>query len=364
MNCPKCGFEQSDREEECLRCGVIFAKLPGFVPPVRDQRSSSRLDSAPFPSEPRLARPAGRPRTGPVRAAPRSSDRVEESALEPGIDRLARAGTRSTQEPTDVELGVIEEREPRAEPRRMDKNDWLIMAVGLAIAGIAFLIGFVRQTFSTFMVLVHEMGHAIFGWIFGYPSVPAFDFMYGGGVTLWTQRSTLLLIVIYVLLGLAVYSRRRNMATVVLLVLLGVVHAILTFTPGHSVVILFMGHGTELAIATIFIYRALSGAAVSDAVERPLYAGIGFFIVFADVPFAYRLMNSSYHRLVYEDAKGGGHWMDFSRIAEQYLHVDLAVVATFFFVCCFVPIVGGYLLFRYQEYLRAAITHLWAKEGR
>jgi hypothetical protein len=287
-----------------------------------------------------------------------------ESALDLDIDELIGAGTRSTQEPTDVQLGVVEEREPHAEPRRMEKNDWLIMAVGLAIAGIAFVIGFVRQTFSTFIVLVHEMGHAIFGWIFGYPSVPAFDFMYGGGVTLWTQRSTLLLIVIYVLLGLAVYSRRRNMATVVLLVLLGVVHAILTFTPGHSVVILFMGHGTELAIATIFIYRALSGAAVSDVVERPLYAGIGFFIVFADVAFAYRLMTSSYHRLVYEDAKGGGHWMDFSRIAEHYLHVDLAVVATFFFLCCFFPIVVGYLLFRYQEYLRAAITHLWAKEPR
>ena len=27
MKCPKCGYEQSDEQELCLRCGVIFAKL-------------------------------------------------------------------------------------------------------------------------------------------------------------------------------------------------------------------------------------------------------------------------------------------------------------------------------------------------
>ena len=32
MNCPKCGFEQTDNQEVCLHCGVIFAKL--HAPPV------------------------------------------------------------------------------------------------------------------------------------------------------------------------------------------------------------------------------------------------------------------------------------------------------------------------------------------
>lgn len=27
MICPKCGFEQSDGQEQCLRCGIIFAKV-------------------------------------------------------------------------------------------------------------------------------------------------------------------------------------------------------------------------------------------------------------------------------------------------------------------------------------------------
>lgn len=36
MKCPKCGFEQSDNQENCLRCGVIFAKMHGLssLPPM------------------------------------------------------------------------------------------------------------------------------------------------------------------------------------------------------------------------------------------------------------------------------------------------------------------------------------------
>ena len=92
-----------------------------------------------------------------------------------------------------------------------------------------------------------------------------------------------------------------------------------------------MGHGTELLIAGIFFYRALSGAAVVHSVERPLYAAIAFFIVFSDINFSYRLMTSPFARAEYADAKGGGHWMDFSRIAIDHLHVNLTSVAFLFF---------------------------------
>jgi hypothetical protein len=172
----------------------------------------------------------------------------------------------------------------------------------------------------------------------------------------------LLLLVVYVLLGLAVFSRRKNLLTVSFLVAVGILHAALAFTKGHGLVILFMGHGTELAIAGLFIYRGLSAAAISAAVERPLYVAIGSFIVLSDMSFAYRLMTSPYHRMLYEEAKGGGHWMDFSRIAEEYLHCSLPSVAGFFFACCVLAVIGGYLLFRYQEYVRAGIMALWAKE--
>lgn len=202
------------------------------------------------------------------------------------------------------------------------------------------------------------MGHSIFGWIYGYPSLPAFDFVYGGGMTFHIARSYLLIGVMYVLLAVAAWSWRKNTAAVVVLIVLGAIHGATAFSDAHQVIILFMGHGTELAIAAIFIYRALSGAAVVHAAERPLYAAVGLFIVFHNLGFAYGLMTSVYEQALYEEAKGGGHWMDFSRIAEEYMHTKLSSVARFFLFCCFLPVPVGFLLFRYQEYLRNWIGSL------
>jgi len=140
------------------------------------------------------------------------------------------------------------------------------------------------------------------------------------------------------------------------------VHLVLTFTRLNEVLILFMGHGTELLIAGIFFYRALSGAAVVHSVERPLYAAIAFFAVFSDLGFGYRLVTSPFARAEYADAKGGGHWMDFSRIAIDHLHVNLTAVASVFFICCLITLPLGFLAFRYQEYLREGLRRLVARE--
>ena len=95
-----------------------------------------------------------------------------------------------------------------------------------------------------------------------------------------------------------------------------------------------MGHGMELLFALIFIYRAISGSSLVHPIERPLYAYVGMFIVLDDLIFSYRLFTDETTREWYENAKGGGHIMDFSRIAEDYLSTDLTTVAVFFLICC------------------------------
>jgi hypothetical protein len=249
------------------------------------------------------------------------------------------------------------------EPLRMHKEDWIVLAVGLGIAAIVFAVPLLKHIFGTLTILVHEMGHMIFGWILGYPSVPAFDLMYGGGVTLHTDRSTALLIVIYSLLVFLVFYFRKNIGAVIFLLAILPVHFVLTFTRLNEVLILFMGHGTELLIAGIFFYRALSGAAVVHSVERPLYAAIAFFIVFSDLGFGYQLVASPFARAEYADAKGGGHWMDFSRIAIDHLHVNLTSVAFVFFLCCLITLPLGFLAFRYQEYLREGLKRLLTRQS-
>ena len=119
-----------------------------------------------------------------------------------------------------------------------------------------------------------------------------------------------------------------------------------------------MGHGSELILSGVFIYRALSGSVIVHPVERPLYAFTGFFIELSNFRFSYQLSMSEYHRFMYEEEKGGGHWMDFSRIAEEYLNVDLSTVSIFFFLCCFLPPILGFLVYRHQKHFNLLIANL------
>jgi hypothetical protein len=248
------------------------------------------------------------------------------------------------------------------EPRPMLKNEWLILLGCPAAALMCMMFFWPHQIMMTLVTLVHEMGHAISGWLFGYPSFPAFDLMYGGGITIGMCKSSTILILLYAGLAFLIFTWRKNTLAVVVLVTLGAVHALILYSGADHVIILFMGHGTELAIAAIFIYRALSAASIAHELERPLYALIGFFIFFADTAFAWRLVTSADARMEYGEAKGGGHWMDFSRIAGDHLGVPLTSVALFFFICCLMTPVIAFLLFRYQDYLRKGARRLLDRE--
>ncbi|PLY11700.1 MAG: hypothetical protein C0624_01505 [Desulfuromonas sp.] len=279
--CPKCGFAQPPGESFCLKCGLVFAKY---------QRRQAKNTSE---------------QTVPEVAS-------QEEALELSEDHLFVT-------------------------RSLGPQGWMAVGGGALLALLVLSLPRLDFIFQTFITLVHELGHALFGWLFGYPSIPAFDFMYGGGVTMHQQRAMSLVYGVLALLVMAAFVYRRNLRTLTALAIIAALYALCTFTRIHEVLNLFMGHGTELIIAGIFLYRGFSGFAVIHTVERPLYAFLGFFVLFSDLRFAWRLITDPVHRYLYEEAKGGGHWMDFSRIAEEYLRVDLSAVALFFLLCCLLP---------------------------
>lgn len=233
----------------------------------------------------------------------------------------------------------------------LDKNAWTSLGIGAALTAVVMLFPFLSFVFRYVTTLVHEIGHAIFGWLFGYPSVPAFDFRYGGGVTMHQDRKIIIVIVVYLLFALLLYIYRRNGLSLIVITALVALYSLSAFTGMHQLIILFMGHGTELIFGSIFFYRALSGSAIVVAAERPLYAFLGFFMYFIDIRFAHRLMTSSTFRADYGDAKGGGHWMDFSRISIDFLHVRLESVAAFFLLFCLLAPFLTFLFFRYRDRL-------------
>lgn len=213
----------------------------------------------------------------------------------------------------------------------IDAFGWASLALGFAAAVIVSLASFLTYLFSFFAVLVHEMGHALAGWLFGYPSIPSFDFFYGGGVTIHQGRIIAISVLVYAAIGVGAFLFRRNMIMLALAALVAMVYTVLAFTSVHQVLIIALGHGTELIIAAVFLYRAISGRSLIQKAERPVYAFVGFFLVIYNVAFDYRLITDTGFRFEYEYAKGGME-MDFTRLAYEYLHTELVTVAEVFLV--------------------------------
>lgn len=254
--------------------------------------------------------------------------------------------------PTTVSTPVVEPVKdiPRG-IQQLDRKAWESLGIGLVTAIVILFIPFLSFVFRYLITLVHEIGHAIWGWLFGYPSIPAFDFTYGGGITMHQDRRMIIVIIVYGLFAWLFYLYRKNHLSLVVLLVIVALYTISAFTPFHSIIILFMGHGTELIFGVIFFYRALSGSSIIIDAERPLYGFLGFFVFFSDIGFAYRLITSTSFRTEYEAAKGGGHWMDFSRIAEEYLKVKLSTVAIVFLFLCLITPFLTFLFFRYKNKL-------------
>ncbi len=237
------------------------------------------------------------------------------------------------------------------QPVRIDREAWTPLAIGTGLALLASVVPLLRFVCSYLTILVHEMGHALTAWLFGYPAIPTFDLRYGGGVTLEGERAWPLVLIPLALLAWLAWRHRSNPSAPWAWSGLGLIYLGLAVLPIHRELIIAMGHGTELIIAGIFVYRALSGAAIKIPAERPLYAACGMFIVFESLRFGWRLASSAAARREYAQAKGGGHWMDFSRLAGEF-EIREQVLASGFLVCALAVPVLAWLGARYREYVR------------
>ncbi len=281
---------------------------------------------------------------------------------EPKVDQQLYQGIPQVYSPENFQSNEQHSRDLGATPApssmAIEREAWKHLGSGAAIAAVVLFFPFLSFVFRYINTLVHEIGHAFFGWIFGYPSVPAFDFMYGGGITMASVRHPMILLVIYCGFAFLLYFYRKNAMTLVTLVVFIALYTVVAFTDLHEIINIFMGHGMELVFASIFLYRALSGRSIVIDVERSLYAFLSFFIYFLDIRFAYRLISSAQFRIEYGAAKGGGHWMDFSRLALDYFHIPLKSVAAIFLFFCLLAPVLTYLFFRYRDYIFAFISRL------
>lgn len=209
------------------------------------------------------------------------------------------------------------------------------LIVGLGLAAVLLAVPFTRFVLRYLGILVHELGHTVASWAFGYPALPAFDFTYGGGVTISGARTWALpLLVVAAFLWLIRRADPRRGAQAVLGGLLAF-YVVAALTPLHEALILALGHGGELLFAGLAFYRAATGTGcLRPRQERPLYAMVAWFLTLDGVVFAWGLLTDPGRQQLYADAKGGGHWVDFSRLAHDYLRSGIALPAGLYLAAC------------------------------
>ncbi len=192
-----------------------------------------------------------------------------------------------------------------------------ILAIGFVSAVVVYVIPFTRFVFSALVTLFHELGHAVVGWGLGYPSLPAFDLVYGGG---FTHHSGFKLPVALLVAGAFAYVaflNRENRKWFTIVIALFVVWLFfVTREWRRELVIASGGHLAEFILAGVMLYKSITGEGWRNPeVERPLGAFIAFFVQIHSTHFAWKLLNDPAFLDWYREGKGGALMNDLEVIA-------------------------------------------------
>lgn len=236
---------------------------------------------------------------------------------------------------------------------RISLNQWKILAVGLGLAIVVFAVPPTRFISSAMVTLFHELGHAVMGWLMGYPSLPAFDLVYGGGLTSHGEFRLSVAIAMACAFAYCGWRVRRNPAA---LVVLGVLFSIwvlfVTREWRRELAFASAGHLGELILATIFLYKALfdEGWHWPEA-ERPLAAFVAFFVQIHSVSFCVKLLGNPEFLSWYREGKGGALMNDLEVIALD-IHIWLGpspgieTIARWLCALSFFPLLAALMLYR------------------
>lgn len=210
---------------------------------------------------------------------------------------------------------VIEEE--RIADGRIGRSELKILGFGLIAAIVIYALPFTRFVFSAIVTLFHELGHAVAGWLLGYASLPAFDLVYGGGLT--HHGPFRLSIAVAVGCGFAYLAwlfrqNRKSVAIVAALFLFWLL--LVTREWRRELAFASAGHLAEFILAGILFYKALAGVGWrAPDVERPLGAFVAFFVQIHSTLFAWRLIRDPQFLDWYREGKGGALMNDLEVIA-------------------------------------------------
>ncbi|HYR28117.1 MAG TPA: hypothetical protein VEU30_06595 [Thermoanaerobaculia bacterium] len=250
---------------------------------------------------------------------------------------------------------------------RMTRSELKILGTGLAAAIAVYAIPFTRSVASALVTLFHELGHAVMGWLMGHPSLPAFDFVYGGGFTHMGELRLPLAAGIAIGFAYLLWLFRENRRSVAIIAaVFAVWFLFVTKEWRREVAFAAAGHAAELILAGVFFYKALAGTGWNNPeIERPLGAFVAFFVQIHSVHFAWRLTHDADYLAWYRDGKGGALMNDLEIIALDLqiylgLNPEITGVARMLLVVSLLPAVVAVTWYlqraRWHRVLRALRT--------
>ncbi len=271
--------------------------------------------------------------------------------------------TQTASKPSKISSKKNQNQQIKFPVKPIEKAGWQALGIGFILAVIFHKFWLLKILFNGFQVMVHEVGHALTYWLFGYPAIPSVNILYGGGITISLGQSRLVLGLIYGFIAFLFYQCRESRRTLIFLAGITLIYTWILLTPISRMLMTFMGHGMELVAITVCLYFAIGGYFCHINIERPLYAMLGFFLFFSDWQFSSDLIFNQDFRSFYEEGIGGVIDNDFVILAHDYLNVDLSVVAKYFLFGCILTPLIAFLLFRYEKVWQSAIYSLLPSKG-
>ena len=219
----------------------------------------------------------------------------------------------------------------------IDKSGWIILAVTFVVAALFMQVSLISYIIGYLTILIHEFGHFTTRMLFGYPSVPAFDFREGGGVTAYTTRVMWITLLPFGGLGYVLYFVRKHFLSVIIVSITIVFYALLAFSDKHNELCILAGHGAEIIIAGVFLYRAMSGASIVNPNERPLYAFCGWSMLLYSGGFFFKLLTDKVEMINYRMGKS---YVENDLVKIEQLHRFMSVklqCICFIILCLAIP---------------------------
>ncbi len=181
----------------------------------------------------------------------------------------------------------------------------LVIAIILAL--IVKIIPMLNFIIYYYTITAHELGHAITGWVYGYISIPTFDFINGGGTTYYVSRPVILqflvVCIIFFLLYKANTKSEKNIT--VTIIIIATIFCFTFLSPAHTFLLSFMGIGGELSFGFIIGWYALSMLKLSMNKKAVIYLFLATILWLNTIWFAVDLLFSRVSMSKYLTGKDG-----------------------------------------------------------